>query len=1385
MTRSTIYFSIMKIVLYLTLAITLATGLIISTVDTKVTAEEQIIYVDNAWAGSDNGDVVGDGYIFGQNAFASIGQAVQGTSAGGSVMVAAGTYNLSSPIMIDRALTITGDTDNPETVLINAPTSGDDREVFQVLADNVTIQGFTVQGSKDVQKGSSWNSNPGIAVGGDKLMLENKPDGATEYSFNYWGFAVSNIDILNNIITDNSYGIFLFHAQDVVIEGNIIHGNTRDANTWSGKGIAIYTSKDMADPTKVTVGTVLPHTNNITINNNQIYENALFGIELNHAEAYHGGVGGPFNVDIKITNNTIYDNGGPMDAVGQAYDFSRGITSNSNETNVTITGNTIYGHVATPGARYQSSCAGIRIPFASGWTIQDNVIYGNTFGIYAYAGSTDITIDSGSLGPNIIYNNAQGVVMSDGTVGTINGNMIYDNDVDTWEISNNVVPAGVVNQGTTDLDAMRNWWGDESGPTHVTNPTGSGDVVTDNVLFDPWYTNEALTATGSNDPIHNETQDTWHPTIQAAIDAANAGDILVVTGGTYDPSSEGRPLGDSTKGLINVTKGVTIRAATGERPILDGSGIDGVIKIHPAALTPGSVVIIEGFEITGIPTTGIAITMQGCFDITPAQVIIRDNWFHGIIGGIDFWGAGAYLPSGWTSAITNVEITGNKFYELGVAGVQQGFGVMLEDMADWATAGNQHAVLVQDNEFYDIFDGGGSDFGVGIIIPRANDAHEAANVNIIGNSFNNLGIGIVILDLNETGVNLDITTTVIHENSITGITGYGLMVSDITNGPVDAQQNWWGTADGSTISNLISGDVSYLPWYTTADMDTLTMSITEIPGVTTPVTGVTPINMITETDQFTGTVIWSQSTTPFLGETIYTATITLTPKTGYSFNGVAEDFFIVPGAGSVSNPADSGIVTAIFPATDPAALVSILVTPSGISVNAGSTVQMSATGNYSDNTTANLTEEVIWVSSNTPVANINNTNAKGRVSTSNTGITFITALLGGVTSNQAVISVNDPTLTGIRITGNSTAAVGVPTGPLGVIGYYSNGTEQAVTLDITWTSQTPTIATVDGSGMVTGLLMDRNAVITATVQGLTANHTVAITAPILTEITVIPDNPVVDYAGTFVFSIIGTYSDGSSNEITTGVSWTSSTHTTATINSATGTVTTLAPGTTTITATIGGLSTSLTLTVSELAKQTIPVTDNTADIQIFVSDEGTFSAEVELIADDESIILGMPAGTVGLSSTHEPINSISMVPVAELPALPEGTNIIGLAWNLGPDGATFEPAINLSMPYDPSKLPEGVAEEDLVIAWYDTSANAWVMLETTVDTVNKVLTAKVSHFTTFALMGIETEEPAPTVPTTTTTTSANHTVNPTIWWILGIGAVLVLAVLLLVKQKNS
>jgi hypothetical protein len=88
----------------------------------------------------------------------------------------------------------------------------------------------------------------------------------------------------------------------------------------------------------------------------------------------------------------------------------------------------------------------------------------------------------------------------------------------------------------------------------------------------------------------------------------------------------------------------------------------------------------------------------------------------------------------------------------------------------------------------------------------------------------------------------------------------------------------------------------------------------------------------------------------------------------------------------------------------------------------------------------------------------------------------------------------------------------------------------------------------------------------------------------------------------------------------------------------------------------------------------------------------------------------------------------------EPPSLPDWANVIGLVCDLGPEGATFDPLITYCCTYDLTVIPEGVAEENLVLAMWDEVDSEWVNLESTVDLATHTICASASHFTPFATL---------------------------------------------------
>ena len=136
-----------------------------------------------------------------------------------------------------------------------------------------------------------------------------------------------------------------------------------------------------------------------------------------------------------------------------------------------------------------------------------------------------------------------------------------------------------------------------------------------------------------------------------------------------------------------------------------------------------------------------------------------------------------------------------------------------------------------------------------------------------------------------------------------------------------------------------------------------------------------------------------------------------------------------------------------------------------------------------------------------------------------------------------------------------------------------------------------------------------------------------------------------------------------------------------------------------------------------------------------ISSEGEILETIEATSEDGMLTITISEGTIALDKDGNPLDSLEAAVDESPPPPPEGAHIIGLAYALGPDGATFDPPITISWSYDPDALPEGVAEEDLVIAYYDEETGEWVELDCVVDTENDTITVSVEHSGTFAIIG--------------------------------------------------
>ncbi len=260
-----------------------------------------------------------------------------------------------------------------------------------------------------------------------------------------------------------------------------------------------------------------------------------------------------------------------------------------------------------------------------------------------------------------------------------------------------------------------------------------------------------------------------------------------------------------------------------------------------------------------------------------------------------------------------------------------------------------------------------------------------------------------------------------------------------------------------------------------------------------------------------------------------------------------------------------------------AKLVSITVTPLNPTVSLGQTQQFTATGNYSDGSIKDITDTVIWSSSNTTVVSIN---ASGLVTSVSTGITQINATIDGISSTDQTLTVTEAKLVSITITPvNPTISQG-QTQQFIATGTYSDGSTKDITATATWLSSNATVASINASGLATSISIGTTQ-INATSEGISSPDQILAVTVKLVSIIVSPLNPTVSLDQTQQFIATGTYADGSTKDISDAVIWTSSNTTVAGVN-ASGLATSTSIGTTQINAIRDGISSSdRTLTVTD------------------------------------------------------------------------------------------------------------------------------------------------------------------------------------------------------------
>jgi len=471
------------------------------------------------------------------------------------------------------------------------------------------------------------------------------------------------------------------------------------------------------------------------------------------------------------------------------------------------------------------------------------------------------------------------------------------------------------------------------------------------------------------------------------------------------------------------------------------------------------------------------------------------------------------------------------------------------------------------------------------------------------------------------------------------------------------------------------------------------------------------------TANVTDTATWSSSDTPVA---------TVGSSTGL-VTGVSAGTVVITAAvtgtsgGTIKNTADLTI-QAVQNTLTGITLTSVRGSTTPIApptLAAGTTGQLYATGSYSNGSTQDITSTATWASSSTASATV----ADGLITAVAVGTPSISATLSGITASTAA-TITAPTLLSISITPATATVAAGNSQQFTATGTYSNKTTQNITADVTWSSSN---SGVTMSATTAGLATAGDAAIGASVPISASMGTVTAATPAvltvgpaaLVSIAVTPANASIAEGTTEAFTATGTYSDGSTQNLTSTVTWSATTASgggAATFSSTTlGLAQATAEGVVTITATSGATSGSTTLTVTapvltsivvtNVAPATPPVAGSPAVVTIYQGQTeqfyalGTYSdssiqnitsqvawsagtgsvATVSTAGATAGLATAVAAGTVAISATSGTITSaatggngsltvIGLTAIALTPADP--TAALGDANTADPYGAS-------------------------------------------------------------------------------------------------------------------
>ena len=262
-------------------------------------------------------------------------------------------------------------------------------------------------------------------------------------------------------------------------------------------------------------------------------------------------------------------------------------------------------------------------------------------------------------------------------------------------------------------------------------------------------------------------------------------------------------------------------------------------------------------------------------------------------------------------------------------------------------------------------------------------------------------------------------------------------------------------------------------------------------------------------------------------------------------------------------------------------LTAITISAVSSTIAAHTSTRLTATGDYSGYFSRDITDQVVWSSSDPAVAAFVSPAAPNYVTGQLPGTSVLTATAGKISSGFT-LTVSPATVTGLTITPAAESLNKGLSRQFSVSGSFSDATSQDLTFDADWASSDPAVATISNDPANKGLsqaISLGETTISATFAAISSSTQLTVVAASLQSIAVSPANPTLLSLSRADFTAVGSYSDGSTADITSQVAWSSTSSAVASVTSS-GAVKTLMSGTTSIRAAAAGVSGSASLKVT-------------------------------------------------------------------------------------------------------------------------------------------------------------------------------------------------------------